>query len=221
MTKSIFLLFADDPMPIGVVLSVCALGVVLFALIAFAHRLKFSARSLAYAAICISMSFTLGRFGMFQMPFGGKVTYCSLLPLVLYAYCFGGANGIFACGIYGVLDLLAGGTYVNPIQILLDYILAYALIGLAGFLRDTKPSFIWGCLVGAIGRYACVVVSGVVYWGMYIQEPFTNVWAYSLVYNLYVFVDIALVAIVLSLLMLSGPFKKLVNGVKLQEEQIN
>ena len=70
-------------------------------------------------------------------------------------------------------------------SLLLDYAVAYALVGLAGF-TPKKP--VLGTVIGALGALLSFVLSGVFVWGEYMPDVFLgmamkNVWIYSFIYN--------------------------------------
>lgn len=187
-----------------------AVVIAVLALLLIFTKTKHSTRSLVFASICVAMAFVLNLIKTPSLLYGGSVTLLRFLPLVIYAYLFGTVRGISACAVYGVLDLLMSGWVVHPVQILLDYILGFACVGLSGIFRKSKLYFIFGPLLGAAGRYACLVVSGVVFWGAgMLETSFTNVWVYSLAYNAISLIDMALVIIALSILNCFAAFRRL------------
>lgn len=143
-------------------------------------RKVWTAKSLAYAAMCVALSFVLSYIKLFEMPQGGSVTLCSMLPIMLFAAAYGVGPGLLVGAVYGLLQYLQGGWFVHPIQFLLDYPLAFALIGLAGLYRVmpkewSKWSLYAAMILGAIGRAFSATLAGILYWE-------TAPWA-SLVYN--------------------------------------
>ncbi len=180
-------------------------GILVFAAFFLGRKDKrgFDSKSIAYAAVCIAMSFALSYLKIpgLTLPQGGSVTIASLLPLAVYAYMFGVKKGIFAGAIYGVLQIVQDPWLIHPAQILLDYPIAFAGIGLAGLFSRFKPleklpqlQFALGTIVGSLFRFASHVLSGVFAFSEY--STLDSVWAYSLAYNSFVFVDIAIVVAV-------------------------
>ena len=100
-----------------------------------ATRKTWTAKSLAYAAMCIALAFILSYIKVFEMPQGGSVTLASMLPIMLFAAAYGVGPGMLVGAVYGLLQYIQGGWFVHPIQFLLDYPLAFAMIGLAGLYR--------------------------------------------------------------------------------------
>ena len=144
---------------------------------------------LVYGALCIALSFALSYVKLFSMPLGGSVTLCSMLPLMFYAYRFGTPAGLLAGLAYGLLQFIQKPEVAYWLQILVDYPLAFAMLGLAGLTRNPSQldaGMAWrlpaGILLAGIGRLLCHVVSGAVFFGMYAPEGM-NPWWYSFLYN--------------------------------------
>lgn len=161
----------------------------------------FDSKSISYAAVCVAMSFALSYLRLWKMPQGGSVTAASLLPLMLYSYMFGVRKGVFAGMIYGVLQAVQDPWIIHPAQFLLDYPVAFAAIGVSGmFARfhklDKLPQvqFVLGGIAASVLRFLAHVFSGVFAFSEY--STLDNVWAYSMAYNSFVFVDIAVVLVV-------------------------
>lgn len=195
----------------------CAVGLLaVIAALAFVFGRKdkaaFDSRSIAYAAVCIGMSFALSYVRFFRMPQGGSVTLASLLPLMLYSYMFGTKKGVLAGFAYGMLQAVQDIYIIHPAQFLLDYPIAFAAIGLAGMFSRVKAldklpqiQFVLGAIVASALRFFSHVLSGVFAFSAYAADAGnSNVWAYSLVYNSFVFVDIAIV-LVLGVIVLCSP----------------
>lgn len=118
-------------------------------------------------------------FPFLHMPQGGSVTLASMVPLVWFALRRGLRWGVEAGVVYGLVHMVMFPDIVHPIQILLDYPMAFGALGLAGAFRN-RP--VIGVGAAILGRYICHFISGVVYWGQYAWEGW-NVYAYSAAYN--------------------------------------
>lgn len=164
------------------------------------QKLRLNAREVAYAGICTAMSYALSYIKLWDMPQGGSITLCSLLPLMLYAYIFGAKKGVFVGFAYGLLQALQDPWIIHPAQFLLDYPVAFSAVGLAGLFNDAhslqnapRRQFALGASVAGCMRFFCHVLSGV--FAFSVNAEGQNVWLYSLAYNAYVFVDAALVIV--------------------------
>jgi thiamine transporter len=156
------------------------------------------AKALAFSALLAALAVALGAITLFRMPQGGSVTPFSILPLFLAAYYFGVPRGILVGVAVGLLNLLINPFIVHPVQVLLDYPLAFGAVALGGVFRGWgKKGLIPGYLTGVLCRYAFAVLSGVVFFGTYAPEGFSGL-TWSLWYNLtYLGVEAVLTVIVL------------------------
>ena len=140
--------------------------------------MKIPLRILVEGALCIALSIALSFIKLFSLPQGGSVSL-SMLPLFIFAFRRGGISGITAGAITGILHLFLGGYVVHPVQALLDYPVASAAIGLAGFFRGNK---IAGLACGTLSNMLSSVISGVIFFASYAPKGM-NVWVYSIIYN--------------------------------------
>lgn len=171
----------------------------------------FDTRCIATAGICVAMSFGLSYVKLWDMPQGGSVTLVSLLPIMIFSSIYGTKKGVFVCFLYGVLQSIQDPWIIHPAQFILDYPIAFASVGVAGMFAEFKAfknmpqvSFMLGGIVAGCLRFICHVLSGV----FAFATGDTNPWTFSLAYNSYVFIDIALVIAVGMLIFSSKPLLK-------------
>ena len=183
------------------------------------QKLIFQAHSLAYAGICVSMSFALSYVKLWDMPSGGSITLASLLPLMIYAYIFGAKKGVFVGFVYGVLQAVQDPWIIHPAQFLLDYPIAFSAVGLAGLFRNLtrleklpQIRFTVGALLTGALRFVCHVLSGVFAFSANAEGQ--NVWLFSLAYNSYVFVDVALVIVAGACVLSSKSFVRAISKIR-------
>ncbi|HWR19757.1 MAG TPA: energy-coupled thiamine transporter ThiT [Clostridia bacterium] len=142
---------------------------------------KTNVRALVYGALCLSLSFVLSYFKLFELPMGGSVTLFSMLPLAAYAAAFGPAYGFTAAFAYSLLQVVQGAYVVHWAQFFLDYILAFTCLGFASLFPKNLPL---GIIVSGFGRFACSVLSGVIFFASYAADAgFQSAWVYSIAYN--------------------------------------
>lgn len=166
-----------------------------------------STKKLVYGSLCIALAFVLSYIRLFHMPQGGSITPASMLPIMLFAYMFGPVDGIIAGVAYGLLQYVQDAWAVHWIQLLFDYPLAFAMLGLAGYF---KKNLRLGLIVGAIGRYIFHVLSGIFFFADYAIELGKAPVPYSLGYNSFVGVEL-----IICLLLVSVPqFKKALDRIK-------
>ena len=77
---------------------------------------------------------------------------------------------------------MADPVFYSPLQLLIDYPLAFGALGLSGIFYEKKHGLLKGYIVGVLGRYIFAVISGVVFFGNYAPEG-TPALVYSLGYN--------------------------------------
>lgn len=177
-------------------------------------KTPFDTRCIAFAGITIALSFTLSYVKLWSMPQGGTVTLASMLPVMIFAYVYGPKKGVLIGLIYGVLQAVQDPYIVHPAQFLLDYPVAFSMAGFAGALKYTnvfgklpQVRFAISAVIGAVLRFISHVLSGVFAFGAYAKDAGANsVLLYSLAYNSFVFVDIALVIAVGVILFSSKAF---------------
>ena len=136
-------------------------------------------RALVFGALSVSLSFILSYIKLLEMPMGGSITLCAMLPICLYAAVFGLRQGLLAGLALGILQLFQDLYVVHWAQLILDYFIAFACYGLAGLFPKKLPL---GLTVAALARMLCSVLSGVIFFAEY-AEGWSSVWAYSIVYN--------------------------------------
>jgi thiamine transporter len=158
-------------------------------------------KTIAYASVCIALSYALSFIKFFTVGAnGGSVTFASLLPLMIFSYCFGCKKGVFAGVIYGVLQFLQSPQMYQGMQVLLDYPIAFGTIGIAGMFKNAKftkhefVKFALGAIIAVTLRYIAHVLSGYYVFNSWAWEGYSAI-GYSLVYNIYCFVDLAIVLI--------------------------
>ena len=139
---------------------------------------------LVEGSMMIGLAIVLSEFvKILKMPMGGSVTLGGMAPLFLFAYRWGGKQGIFAGIIFGILDLVIGGVYsLHPVSIIFDYPVAYGILGVAGFFKKTPAGLIMGVFCGILGRFASHTFSGVVAYASYAPEGQSPL-LYSILYN--------------------------------------
>ncbi len=142
-------------------------------------------RALCEGAIMVALSAVLSYLKIAFLADGGSVDLV-MIPLMVFAVRWGGGWGVGASLVYGFIDcLISGGVAYGWQALILDYAVAYSLVGFAGFFHK-RP--VLGSIAGSAARFAIHVISGVIIWGVWMPDqfmnlPMTNVWVYSLLYN--------------------------------------
>jgi thiamine transporter len=161
-------------------------------------RVSLTTRRLVESAILIGISLLLNEFATFKAPwaFGGSVTLGSMVPLVLISWRWGIGQGVFNALVFSLLQMFIGiknvtygQTVFQMVSIaLLDYVVAYSVIGLGGIFRKIirNPLLALTCgivLVCAL-RFVCHFFSGWMIWdALWPNEQGLAAPLYSLIYN--------------------------------------
>ena len=142
------------------------------------NKLRFSTKIIAETAVFVSLATVLSYIKI-GLPQGGSVTAGSMVPILWLALRRGPKIGLFAAILYGIVQLAAEPFIVHPAQVLLDYPIAFGVLGVAGFFQ--KRHFI-GVTLGIIGRFISHFISGIVFWADYTPKGMTPI-VYSAAYN--------------------------------------
>ena len=139
---------------------------------------KLSLRTMVEIGVMVAVAMVLNFVKLYEMPQGGSVSL-EMLPIFIIALRWGPTAGITAGVLHGVAQLLFGGKIYFPVQALLDYPVAFGILGIAAFLPRLP---LLGISLGTLGRFLTHVYSGVIFFGEYTPEGM-NPWVYSLGYN--------------------------------------
>lgn len=126
---------------VGMVVSAVVILAVLVVLWFVGDKRKLNdTRSIVYGAVAMALAFVLSYARLFKLPNGGSITFASLLPLMIYCCMFGTRRGLIVCSLYGVLQALQDPYIIHPMQFLLDYPLAFGLVGVSGIFMEKAYS---------------------------------------------------------------------------------
>ena len=160
---------------------------------------RLTAKQLAFCAMSIAIGTVLSNLKLFDLPFGGSITLLSMLVICLPGYFFGLGAGLMTGVAYGILQLLIDPYVLYPMQLIVDYILAFGALGLSGLFTNAKFGLIKGYVAGIFGRYVFAVISGWIFFGAYAWDGWAPL-PYSLAYNgSYIFTEAAITIIILAI----------------------
>lgn len=175
---------------------------------------KTDTKALTISALMIAMAIVLNQIKLFHMPQGGSVTLLSLLPIVLVGYFCGPRRGIIAGICVGMLDLILNPYVIHPIQLLVDYPLAFGALGMSGLMKDKKNGLTKGYILGVFSRYICAVISGIVFFGAYAPKNFNAV-TWSLWYNLtYLGAEAVITLVIINIPPVKSAFQRMKNSIE-------
>ena len=149
-------------------------------------------RTLVECALMIALGTVLANIKIYSLPNGGSITLFSMLPFIMISFRHGVKWGLFTGFVNSLLQMLLG-FYAPPApgllplvgMILLDYVLAFTLLGLASAIAKPFGNKLVGVAVGTAVvcfiRFMCSFLSGVLIWGN--LSDGLPAWTYSLTYN--------------------------------------
>ena len=134
------------------------------------------------AAICAVIPFL-------NLAWGGGVTICSMLPIVLVSYIYGVKWGLFTGGVYSLIQMVLGNATIAALFIptedsfmgfgaaiaicVIDYVLAYTALGLGGVFRkrikNKALALVLGSVLALSIRYILHIISGYIFYGLYAE----------------------------------------------------
>ena len=117
--------------------------------------------NLVLGGVMVAMATVLGFIKLYDAPYGGSITVCSMLPILFFGYRCGLKWGLGAGFVNSVLQLLLGMSALKGVSagvlvgsIFLDYLIAFTVLGLAGMFRgkikNDALAFTLGSLVGLL-----------------------------------------------------------------------
>ena len=145
-------------------------------------------RMLCEGAMMVALAQVLSYIKLMELPNGGSLTP-AMFPILLFAVRWGLAPGLMAGFTFGLLQLIFDGAYAWGWQsMLLDYLVAFTPLGLAGLFKGKKWGIFVGTVVGCLGRFIVHYISGVTIYKIlapteFMKWTFTSPSAYSIVYN--------------------------------------
>ena len=126
-------------------------------------------RALTEGALMVAAATALSYVKLLELPQGGSVCI-GMLPIFLYCARWGCKESFLASFAYGLLQLIFDGAYAwGPTSMLLDYVLAFGVLGVACLFRKQKGGVFVGTVVGCVCRFIVHFISGVTIYRIY--EP--------------------------------------------------
>lgn len=167
-----------------------------------AAKTAWTPQMLALGAVCMALSSVLSLVKLFSMPQGGSVTAASMLPIILFAYAYGAGPGLTLGAVHGLLQFILKPSFYSLPQMLLDYPIAFGLLGLAGFFSKSKNEYLGltlGTALSCAGRLLASALSGAIFFAEYAPEGMSPM-LYSLGYNASYMVPECVICAVLAVL---------------------
>ena len=141
--------------------------------------------SVAISALCAAVPFL-------NLPFGGGFTIASMLPIIAVAYMYGTRWGLLTGFIYSFMQMILGFNTVSAFFLpgdsqmvwyrailvcLIDYVIAYTVLGFGGIFRKKlgkTKALCLGSIVALSLRYIAHIISGAIFFGSWAEWFFTQ-----------------------------------------------
>ncbi len=162
---------------------------------------------LTECAVAVTLSILCSFIKVFEMPQGGSISL-TMIPLFIISYRRGAVAGFFTGSVYGLISLMFSSVTYHPMSVLLDYIMAFGLIGVSGIFKKNILGVITGTCAGVLCRFICSLVSGAIIFKSFAPSG-QNPWMYSFVYQCtYLLPELAICVFVMIFVVLKA--KKLI-----------
>ena len=145
-------------------------------------------RAMCEGAVLLALALVLNMLKLGHLPNGGSVDL-AMIPVLLFALRWGLGWGLLEGFLFGLLQLFIDGAIAWGWQsLLLDYIVAFTPLGLAGLFRGKGKGIFAGISLACFVRFLIHYISGVTIYAINAPEELfgmllTNPWTFSLVYN--------------------------------------
>ena len=187
-------------------------------------------KRLCECAMLVALATVLSFVKLYEAPLGGAVTLFSMVPILMCGFVYGVKAGFAAAFVYSIIQLILGiGTvaYVPDaagvvICVLLDYIVAFTVLGVAGFFKKLKTRLytkvMLGTSVALLLRFLSHYIGGAWIWYQITKDGAWNdyvfkygKWMYSLIYNAWYMVPeivLCLVAVPVTVMLMKAVWGK-------------
>jgi len=146
-------------------------------------------KALTEGAMLVALAHVLSYVKLMQLPNGGSLTP-AMFPILFYAHRWGLGKGLMAGFVFGLLQLIFDGAYAWGWQsMLLDYLVAFTPLGLAGLFKGKPWGIFPGTALGCAARFLVHYYSGVTIYRILVPTEIPGIGVfddpvlYSLVYN--------------------------------------
>lgn len=193
--------------------AVCILAGILFFVLALVFagknstKSKMSTRQLVFCAMALALAFVTSYIKLLELPWGGSITLCSMLFIVLIGNWYGVQTGILVGLAYGILQFIQEPYVLSFFQVCCDYILAFAALGVAGFFAKKNNGLLKGYIAAVLARGVFHSLGGYLYWMDYMPDSFPQSLKsiYPIVYNYsFLLVEGVITVIIISIPAVAG-----------------
>ena len=210
---------------ISIAAVIVLLGVI--AIISAFRKKTIDAKKVAFAGVCVAMSFTLAVIKFSPVQYGGSITLASFVPILVFAYVYGVIDGLLVGLIHGLLNFIEDPYILTPATFLFDYLLAFTSVGVMGFFGKMRRKekgvlpIVLGCICVFSLRFLSHFLSGMIFFlnaSVWVEFPAwatANAFIYSFIYQcIYIPADAFIATMVLILLAKTQVLDRLIRIMK-------
>ena len=217
---SIFTVIDDDASSGFMWVSYIAISVLVAILMLLSiFRKKLTTKTLAFAGLTIATSFALSFLKISPVTYGGSITLASMLPICIYAYCYGLGPALLVGLVYGFLQFIQNPYIFTYATFLLDFLLAFSSIAMMPIIKtlfkDKKYTPAVAICFVFLVRFIFHFMSGLIYFdngGIWANLPKDNAFIYSFLYQItYLLPDLLVNLTILIPLLSTNKFKLLIS----------
>ncbi len=148
---------------------------------------------LVESGLLLALATVLSMVKVLDLPYGGSITAFSALPILLVGYRHGTPWGLLTAFAHALIQLLLGANTLSYATsaaaavaiVVLDYLLAFTVLGLGGIFRrrtNQSAALVLGALLTGGLRYILHVIAGCTVWAG-LSIPTGAALVYSIAYN--------------------------------------
>lgn len=142
-------------------------------------------KTMVEAGVMLAISVVLSFIHLPSLPYGGSITLCSTLPIILFSYRHGLKWGLLCSFVSSLLQVILGIGEIKGItgiavvgSVIFDYILADTVLGFGGIFRNKiknpNVSLAVGSILALFLKYVSHFISGFIFFGEYAEWFFTQ-----------------------------------------------
>ena len=177
-------------------------------------NMRFQTKILAEIIVIAALSAVLYTVRPYTLPFGGSITLGSMVPVIWLAMRRGVYVGFVAGAIFGILALFidimflgAASIIATPLQVFLEYPIAFGVLGLAGIFHKKSVGFAEaGVAISIFIKFLIHYLVGAFIWvNVYQFPPEWGQYLWPLIYNgSFLLVEFVISAILIAILVKRG-----------------
>jgi thiamine transporter len=139
-------------------------------------------QSMVHSGVASALGAILSLIIVYRMPQGGSICLGAFVPVWVIAFRYGVRAGMLCGGVLGIINFLQNPSAIHPLQPVIDYFIAWACLGFAGFFPQ---HMVFGAVLSGLCQICCYIISGALFFAATLGATDTlSAFYLSAVYNL-------------------------------------